>query len=222
VTTRAAGELKASNAEREAYAPRVEGLDVPARLVELRTLGMRALRSEWRRLFRRDAPRVSRDQMIRVIAYRIQENAFGGLQNAVERRLAKLTGTFKSEGRIVAPSPPKVKPGARLIREWRGRTHVVSVVDGGFEYQGKIFRSLTAIAVEITGAHWSGPRFFGLMRPRRAKVAETVGEEAHGESDKARLSTSGRSPAAGRPRNAGAELRLANTASYVEVETVDA
>ena len=144
------------------------GQKVSAPLVELTTLSMPALRSEWRRLFRREPPRLSRDLMMRVIAYRIQEIAFGGLPIAVERRLAKLTDAFESQGRIIAPQPPKVKPGARLVREWRGRTHVVSVVDGGFEYEGKTFPSLTAIAVEITGAHWSGPRFFGLMRRRRA------------------------------------------------------
>ena len=57
-----------------------------------------------------------------------------------------------------------MKPGARFVREWRSRTHVVSVVDGGFVYEGETFRSLTAIAVKITGAHWSDPRFFGLVR----------------------------------------------------------
>ncbi len=135
-----------------------------AQLGELTTLGMPVLRSEWRRLFRREPPRLSRDQMMRAIAYRIQENAFGGLPTVVERRLSKLAGEFESEGRIAAPPPPKVKSGARLVREWRSRTHVVSVVDGGFEYEGETFRSLTAIAVKITGAHWSGPRFFGLVR----------------------------------------------------------
>ena len=188
---------------------------------------MPALRSEWRRLFRRDAPRLSRDQMIRVIAYRIQENAFGGLPNAVERRLAKLTGTFKSEGRIVAPSPPKVKPGARLIREWHGRTHVAAVVDGGFEYQGKTFPSLTAIAVEITGAHWSGPRFFGLVRRRGAKEAgagdggETDGGPDEAEAELA-MQPTGRPPAAGRRRDDADELGLGNTACDFVEERADA
>jgi len=188
---------------------------------------MPALRSEWRRLFRRDAPRVSRDQMIRVIAYRIQENAFGGLPNAVERRLAKLTGTFKSEGRIVAPSPPKVKPGARLIREWHGRTHVVCVVDGGFEYEGKTYPSLTAIAVEITGAHWSGPRFFGLVRRQGAKEAgASGGGETDGGPDEAvaelAMQPTGRPPAAGRQLDDADELGLRNTACDFVEEGADA
>jgi len=190
---------------------------ISAQLAELTTLGLPSLRSEWRRLLRREPPRLSRDQMMRVIAYRIQEIAFGGLPIAVERRLAKLTDAFESQGRIIAPPLPKVKPGARLVREWRGRTHVVSVVDGGFEYGGKTFPSLTAIAVEITGAHWSGPRFFGLVRRRGAKKAET----GDGEFEEGELSASDCSPAAVRVRDNAAEPRLADTASHPE-ETVNA
>jgi Protein of unknown function (DUF2924) len=218
----AAGEVRASTGADAGSVGAVAGLDVSARLAELTTLGMPALRSEWRRLFRREAPRLSRDQMMRAIAYRIQETAFGGLPIAVERRLAKLTDTFESRGRIVAPPTPKVKLGARLVREWRGRTHVAAVVDGGFEYEGKTFPSLTAIAVEITGAHWSGPRFFGLVRRRRAKKVGASEDETDGESDEVQLSMSGCSPAAGRPRDDAAELRLANMASYVEEKMFDA
>jgi hypothetical protein len=215
----AAGEVRASTGADAGSVGAVAGLDVSARLAELTTLGMPALRSEWRRLFRREAPRLSRDQMMRAIAYRIQETAFGGLPIAVERRLTKLTRTFESEGRIVAPPPPKVKPGARLVREWRGRTHVVSVVDGGFEYEGKTFPSLTAIAVEITGAHWSGPRFFGLVRRRAAKEAGVGGGETDGEPDEAAAelavppNTAAHPLAAGRRRDDADELGLENTAS---------
>jgi len=59
-------------------------------------------------------------------------------------------------------SSPALKPGGRLLREWNGVTHVVDVTDGGFVWKGETWRSLSAIAREITGAHWSGPRFFGL------------------------------------------------------------
>ncbi len=180
---RTAGASKVSTAASTSSVRALAGQDVSARLAELTTLGMPALRSEFRRLSRREPPQLSRDQMMRVIAYRIQENVFGGLPIAIERRLAKLTGTFKIEGRIAAPPPPKVKPGTRLIREWRGRTHAVSVVEGGFEYEGKTFPSLTAIAVEITGAHWSGPRFFGLVQRRAEKEAEAGDGETDGERD---------------------------------------
>jgi Protein of unknown function (DUF2924) len=146
---------------------------VAARLAELATLDLPDLRREWRQLFRREPPRLSRDQMMRVVAYRIQENAFGGLPQSVERRLAKLAGEFESDGRIAPLPMPKLKSGARLVREWRGRTHFVCVLDDGFEYEGRTFPSLTAVAFEITGAHWSGPRFFGLVRRTGAKAAAT-------------------------------------------------
>ncbi|MBN8998663.1 MAG: DUF2924 domain-containing protein, partial [Rhizobiales bacterium] len=66
------------------------------------------------------------------------------------------------EGRRSASPRPTLLPGARLLREWHGKTHVVTVVEEGFDYAGKRYRSLTEIAREITGTHWSGPRFFGL------------------------------------------------------------
>jgi Protein of unknown function (DUF2924) len=224
-TAAAARTAKASKALPHASAASVgalAGQEVSARLAELTALGVPALRREYRRLFRREPPRFSRDQMARAIAYRIQEVAFGGLPIAVERRLAKLTDTFESRGRIVAPPTPKVKLGARLVREWRGRTHVAAVVDGGFEYEGKTFPSLTAIAVEITGAHWSGPRFFGLVRRRRAKKVGASEDETDGESDEVQLSMSGCSPAAGRPRDDAWGFGLLPRVSDGAEERVDA
>ena len=73
-----------------------------------------------------------------------------------------LAAEFETRGTIAPPSGPKIKPGSRLVREWHGRTHTVCVTDDGFEFQGKSYRSLTKIALDITGAQWSGPRFFGL------------------------------------------------------------
>ena len=100
--------------------------------------------------------------MTRALAYRIHEIAFGGLSKATLRRLASPAAEFESDGRIATSAQPRIKPGARLVREWHGRTHAVVVTEEGFEYEGKLYRSLTGIAREITGAAWSGPRFFGL------------------------------------------------------------
>jgi hypothetical protein len=132
------------------------------RLAVLPTLSLGDLRLEWRRLFRADPPRLSRDIMVRAIAYRLQEVAHGGPSKATQRRLATLTAEFETDGRIAPLAGPKIKPGSRLVREWHGRTHTVCVTDDGFEFQGKTYRSLTKIARDITGAQWSGPRFFGL------------------------------------------------------------
>ncbi len=133
-------------------------------LAVLPTLSLGDLRLEWRRLFRAEPPRLSRDMMIRAVAYRLQEIAHGGRSKATQRRLMTLTAEFETGGRVAPPPGPKIKPGSRLVREWHGRTYTVSVIDDGFEFQGKTYRSLTGIARDITGAQWSGPRFFGLTK----------------------------------------------------------
>jgi hypothetical protein len=121
------------------------------------------LRAEWRRLYRSEAPRLSRDLLLRGIGYRRQEIERGGLGKSIRRKLQTIAKALRSTGRV-GPTPSlSLKPGARLVREWHGRTHTVTVTDDGFEYAGANFLSLTKIAKKITGAHWSGPRFFGLL-----------------------------------------------------------
>ncbi len=122
------------------------------------------LRGEWRRLYRSEPPRISRDLLLRGIAYRRQELEHGGLGKTTRRKLKTLAKMFRTTGRV-APDPGlALKPGARLVREWHGRTHTVTVTEDGFEYAGTSYPSLTKVAKKITGAHWSGPRFFGLVR----------------------------------------------------------
>jgi hypothetical protein len=122
------------------------------------------LRCEWRRLYRSEPPKISRDLLIRGVGYRFQEIQHGGLGKSTRRKLKTLAKMFRTEGRV-APDPGlSLKPGARLVREWHGRTHTVTVTAGGFEYAGTTYPSLTRIAKKITGVHWSGPRFFGVVR----------------------------------------------------------
>jgi hypothetical protein len=122
------------------------------------------LRAEWRRLYRSEPPRISRDLLARGIAYRRQELERGGLGKTTRRKLKTLAKMFRTTGRV-GPNPGlSLKPGARLVREWHGRTHTVTVTEDGFEYAGTSYASLTKIAKKITGVHWSGPRFFGLVR----------------------------------------------------------
>ncbi len=132
------------------------------RLATLGELTLPELRAEWRRLYRTPPPRLSRNLMVRAIAYRIQERACGGLTPAISRRLLEFgrkDAEMPDEQKITV-SPPK--PGTRLVREWNGRTYTVAVTEDGFTYGDKNYKSLTRIARAITGAHWSGPRFFGL------------------------------------------------------------
>jgi hypothetical protein len=122
------------------------------------------LRHEWRRLSHSEPPRISRDLLIRGIGYRLQEIQHGGLGKSTRRKLKTLARMFRTEGRVAPDPGVSLKPGARLVREWHGRTHTVTVTEEGFEYGGMTYLSLTKIANRITGAHWSGPRFFGLVR----------------------------------------------------------
>jgi hypothetical protein len=161
-------------------------LSLPDRLATLPNLSLGDLRLEWRRLFRAEPPRLSRDIMMRAIAYRLQEIAHGGLSRITQRRLMTLANELASDGRISPPPGPRIKPGARLIREWHGRTHSVCVTETGFEFEGKIYRSLTKIARDITGAQWSGPRFFGLTKtlsvaaPDEALDPAAIAEDTNG------------------------------------------
>jgi hypothetical protein len=95
------------------------------------------LRAEWRRLYRSEAPRLSRDLLVRGIGYRRQEIERGGLGKSIRRKLQTIAKALRSTGRV-GPTPSlSLKPGARLVREWHGRTHTVTVTDDGFEYAGK-------------------------------------------------------------------------------------
>ncbi len=131
------------------------------------------VRREWRRLYRSAPPKISRDLLIRGIVYRLQQFRHGGLSKSTLRRLNTLAKMFRTEGRV-APNPGlALKPGARLVREWHGRTHTVTVTEDGFEYAGTSYSSLTKIAKKITGVHWSGPRFFGLVRAGTSSEKES-------------------------------------------------
>jgi hypothetical protein len=120
------------------------------------------LRKEWRRLYRSQPPRLSRDLLVRAIAYRIQELHYGGLSKATRRKLTALVQARGSDVETATESGAQRIRTGRLVREWNGRTHTVTVEEDGFSYAGQNYRSLSAVARDITGARWSGPRFFGL------------------------------------------------------------
>jgi hypothetical protein len=117
---------------------------------------------------------LSRDLMIRALASKMQERAHGGPGPSIKRRLNTLVGEFEKGGSSFDPGVV-LKTGARLVRQWRGHAHTVLVLDDGFEYEGQRYRSLTMIAARITGAHWSGPRFFGVIKRPSRSLSTTVG-----------------------------------------------
>lgn len=109
----------------------------------------------WREIFGRPPPKYLSPQfMKRVLIWEMQNRVLGGLSPKTERRLKQIAAG--------KPAPVTAKPGSHLVREWNGRTYQVAVVEGGYVMDGRTWRSLSAIARHITGAHWSGPRFFGV------------------------------------------------------------
>jgi hypothetical protein len=134
-----------------------------SRLGALLNLGKSELRAEWQRLFGRSAPNALRkDLMVRVLAYRLQEEQFGHLKPATGKRLQRIAKACAAHPGAPVLNLPAFKSGTRLVREWNGKLHVVTVIEDGFEYEGKRYSSLSPVARLITGTRWSGPLFFGL------------------------------------------------------------
>ena len=143
---------------------RADGTELARDIAGLVDRSTQDLRLAWRQLHRTGPPPgLSRDLMIRALAHQLQERTEGGASPALRRRLQGLARKFEKGG---ASFDPDIMPktGTMLVRQWRGHAHTVLVREDGFEYQGQHHRSLTVIAERITGAHWSGPRFFGLTK----------------------------------------------------------
>lgn len=136
---------------------------IVARIVTLQRMSFEELRTAWREVLK-SAPPVSlnRGQLIARIAYRIQEEAFGELPPQARARMEQIAGSPSTNA--TTRSPDRLSAGTRLVREWQGERKEVTVLSAGFEYAGKRYRSLSAIATEITGTKWNGPDFFGLRR----------------------------------------------------------
>lgn len=131
-------------------------------VAEIEAMDRAALVAAWIELLRTPVPKgLSKALMRRFLAVEIQTRQCGGLS---KRTKAALTKTSDQTARSKNPG---LKPGGRLLREWNGMTHVVDVTDDGFVWKGTKYRSLSKIAREMTGAHWSGPRFFGLTEGSR-------------------------------------------------------
>ena len=135
---------------------------IEAEVDRVRSLGIDALRKRWRMTFGAvPPPGLTKDIMSRMIAYRIQEEAFGGLDRDVVKLLDRLARGEQKPNELNR----RLKPGTVLVREYRGERHTVTVVPDGFLWQGKTWSSLSIIAKTITGTAWNGPRFFGLRVP---------------------------------------------------------
>ena len=145
--------------------------DLIARIAALKTTPTPDLQVQWRELFEIEPPRRNRAYLESRIAYRIQELKHGGLSPATVARLETLGETLDGGDAVVRKRRVDDRPvaGTRLIREYQGVEHCVTVLADGFEYQGRPYKSLSAVARAITGTRWNGPLFFGLRNSGGAR-----------------------------------------------------
>jgi len=136
---------------------------VAAQIANLACRPMSELWTLWDRYFPSRPEYPNRTHVESRIAYKLQEEAFGGLSPVIKQRLEAIGANHSKIKLRARPREFHFAPGTRLVREWGEREHQVTVTaDGLFEYEGRHFSSLTAVARHITGSHWSGPLFFGL------------------------------------------------------------
>jgi hypothetical protein len=141
----------------------VDSAAIEAEVDQIRFLGIDALRKRWRLMFGAPPPAgLSKDIIARMIAYRTQEEAFGGLDRKTVKLLDRL-----ARGEKPSELNRRLKAGSVLVREYRGERHTVTVVPDGFVWREATYSSLSTIARAITGTTWNGPRFFWVARSRR-------------------------------------------------------
>jgi hypothetical protein len=152
------------------------GDSVLKQIADLQNLSHAQLQQLWRTLYGKEPTAFNRPYLIKRLAYRIQEIAYGGLSETARKTMDEILDTHgfdenggSLDGRRTERKRKMGVPvvGTRLVREWNGRTYEVTVVYGGFEYEGRRYRSLTAIATAITGTHWNGRAFFGLKESHK-------------------------------------------------------
>ncbi|KKC25434.1 DUF2924 domain-containing protein [Sphingomonas sp. SRS2] len=139
-------------------------------LAALVTMSPAQLRGEWLQTFGRAAPPLGPRLLALAIAYRLQEKAKGGLPAKLAREIDAMIRQLDKGVDIRASASATLRPGTQLIREWHGSTHKVLILDGAYLYRDERYGSLSDVARRITGAHWSGPRFFGLTKAAEVPV----------------------------------------------------
>jgi hypothetical protein len=146
--------------------------DLEAQLSRLPALETSQLRKIWHDLFQNPPhPKLRRELMIPILAYRLQEKAFGGLKPSTARRLRAIADEVREGKKPASAQCLGPRPGTRMVRQWQGKLHEVITLESGFMYDGGKFRSLSEIARAITGARWSGPAFFGLKKRKTEEAA---------------------------------------------------
>jgi len=136
-----------------------------AEIRRLPDLSLEELRSRWKALFGHPAPRSLRRRfLVRAVGYQMQVEAYGGLSTSTKKRLRAIASAVR-QGNPDAAGIRTIRPGTQMLRQWRDQTHTVTALTDGFEWDGKTYKSLSAIAKQITGTSWNGYSFFGIKRP---------------------------------------------------------
>jgi hypothetical protein len=155
--------------------PSLDPTKLDAEIARLPDLGIGELRARWQALFGRPAPKSFRRNLLaRGVAYQMQVKVYGGLSNETKRRLREIALALRN-GDKAPVATPRIKPGTRLLRLWQNKTHTVIVLADGYQWEGKTYKSLSAVARAITGTQWNGYTFFGLER--RTSRPEQSGED---------------------------------------------
>jgi hypothetical protein len=151
----------------------------------LAAISLDELRLRWRRIYRRQAPaHLGRGLLHRILAYKLQAQAYGDLDVGTARLLDRIVRQHEAGEKVLVPPVAserqgRLKLGTELVREHGGELHKVTVVEGGYRWREGTFKSLSEVARAITGTNWNGPRFFGLReRAKGARVRQSVGDEA--------------------------------------------
>jgi plastocyanin len=128
-------------------------------------LSLFELRNRWKALFGHPAPKsLRRTFLARAVAYQMQVEAYGGLSVATRRRLREIAKVVRNGDANAIPGSNRIKPGTQMIRQWQNTTHTVTALAEGFEWNGRTYKSLSAVANAITGTNWNGFAFFGIKR----------------------------------------------------------
>ena len=143
---------------------------VLAQVAALPALTTDKLKALWRELYDSEPPPYNRTFLVKRLAYRLQELAYGGLSPQAEQRLDDLADEIDGKKKPKAKDSATPVTGTRLMREWQGVMHEVTVLADGFDWQGRRYASLSAVARAITGTRWNGPLFFGLRKHGKAEA----------------------------------------------------
>jgi len=143
----------------------IEDAALEAEIGRLPALSLLELRNRWKTLFGHSGPKsLRRNFLARAVAYQMQVEAYGGLSVATKRRLREIANAVRNGDANAALGSSRIKPGTQMIRQWQNTTHTVTALAEGFEWNGRTYKSLSAVANAITGTNWNGFAFFGIKR----------------------------------------------------------